>query len=100
VELGPSIAHGVNGAGTVSDRPAGHRAVDERGPVVDVEHISGTPFQWDPRTGRTSLLTDLGGGYADVWAVNDRGVAVGTSTPPDSPTSDAVVFGRAVPPPG
>ena len=74
------------------------RAINERGLVVGVEYSSGTPFQWDPRTGRTWLLTDLGGGYADAWAVNDRGVAVGTSTPPASLTSDAVVFGRAVPP--
>ena len=65
------------------------RDVNDRGLVVGVQYQTGAAFQWDPRTGRTTLLPGLGYGYSDAWAVNDRGVAVGTSA-----FDTATVFGR------
>lgn len=70
------------------------RGVNERGVVVGIQFRAGIAFQWDPRTGRTTELPDLGDGASDAWEVNDRGVAVGNSAVSITGANTATVFGR------
>jgi uncharacterized membrane protein len=70
------------------------RDINDRGQVVGVQNTTGRAYRWDPRTGRTTILPDLGDGYAEATALNDRGVTVGYSSVTDAGPQFAVIFGR------
>jgi probable HAF family extracellular repeat protein len=56
------------------------RAVDDRGQVVGIRYDLGDAFRWDPRTGRTTILTGLADVRDEALGINDRGDVVGYST--------------------
>ena len=72
------------------------RGINDRDQVVGVSYQNG-PFRWDPRSGRTTILTGLGdfaaGHYSEAWAINDHGMTVGYSSPEMTGPSHAIIFG-------
>lgn len=58
------------------------RDVNDAGQVVGVRYNAGDAFLWDPRTGRTTILTGLTDVRDEALAINDRGAVVGYSTEP------------------
>jgi probable HAF family extracellular repeat protein len=68
VDVGPSRVHSLG------------RAVNDEGQVVGIRYLAGDAFLWDPRTGRTTILTGLTDVRDEALAINDRGMAVGYST--------------------
>ena len=73
------------------------RGINDRDQVVGVSYQNG-PFRWDPRSGRTTILTGLGEpetrGYSEALAINDRGMTVGYSSPDLLGPTHAIVFGE------
>ena len=70
------------------------RAINDRGQVVGVQYLTGSAYLWDPRSRTTTILPDLGDGYAEASAMNDRGVVVGYSSATATGQTYAVIFGR------
>jgi probable HAF family extracellular repeat protein len=69
------------------------RGINARGQVVGVQYTTGRAYRWDPASGTTTILPDLGDGYAEATAINDGGVAVGSSSATDAGPMFAVMFG-------
>jgi probable HAF family extracellular repeat protein len=79
---------GVPGTGSV---PHG---INERGVVVGTQFNQAIPFQWDPRTGRTTTLTGIDPDHGEAYAINDHNLVVGYSISTDSPLTHATLFAR------
>jgi probable HAF family extracellular repeat protein len=79
VDVGPSGVHSLG------------RALNDEGQVVGIRYLAGDAFRWDPRTGRTTILTGLTDVRNEALAVNNQGTVVGYSTLADG-TQHATLF--------